>query len=72
VRAALPAASEIFGAIMPQGITSSKANRKADSAVFSAKRNELVGWVERSETHQSPRCGVMGFAALYPSYDTVA
>jgi hypothetical protein len=34
VRAALPAASEIFGAIMPHGIHSGKA------LTFSAKRNE--------------------------------
>jgi len=33
--------------------------------MFSAKRNDPVGWVERSETHQSERCGVMGFASLY-------
>jgi hypothetical protein len=33
----LPAASEIFGAIMPHGIMSGKANRKA---VLSAKRND--------------------------------
>jgi hypothetical protein len=26
-----------------------------------------VGWVERSETHQSVRGGVMGFVLLYPS-----
>jgi hypothetical protein len=28
-----------------------------------------VGWVERSETHQSPQAQTMGFAALYPSYE---
>ncbi len=29
-----------------------------------------VGWVERSETHQSIADAMMGFAALYPSYKT--
>jgi hypothetical protein len=31
---------EIFGAIMPHGVSSGKANSKVDSAVFSAKRND--------------------------------
>jgi hypothetical protein len=30
---------------------------------------DLVGWVERSETHQC-WAWAMGFAALYPSYDS--
>jgi hypothetical protein len=33
-----------------------------------AFRRVIVGWVERSETHQLPRKLSMGFAALYPSY----
>jgi hypothetical protein len=35
-----------------------------------AGKRQLVGWVERSETHQSVRGrrSMMGFAALYPSY----
>jgi hypothetical protein len=49
----LPAVFEIFGAIMPHGVSSGKAREKADSPVFSAKRNDPRRWVERSETHQS-------------------
>jgi hypothetical protein len=30
--------------------------------------NNSVGWVERSETHQSRGKKVMGFALLNPSY----
>jgi hypothetical protein len=37
-------------------------------ALLVAGSAEPVGWVERSETHQSLRGGVMGFASLYPSY----
>jgi len=33
-----------------------------------AARSDRVGSVERSETHRSYR-EVMGFAALYPSYE---
>ena|SRR5215207_6180156 len=29
-----------------------------------------VGWMERSDTHQLRRRTVMGFAALYPSYES--
>jgi hypothetical protein len=29
----------------------------------------IVGWVERSETHQSFAQKLMGFAARYPSYE---
>ena len=29
---------------------------------------QRVGWVERSETHQSLRGAMMGIASLYPSY----
>src|SRR6185312_4516534 len=32
------------------------------------RRSAVVGWVERSETHQIPARNVMGFASLYPSY----
>jgi hypothetical protein len=56
---------------MPHGVMGGKANRKADSAVFSAKRNAPVGWVERSETHQSLRGEMMGIASLHPSYAAV-
>jgi hypothetical protein len=31
-----------------------------------------VGWVERSETHQSLGSGTMGFASLNPSYELSA
>src|SRR6185312_8316626 len=30
----------------------------------------FVGWVERSETHRHRRPALMGFASLYPSYDS--
>src|SRR3546814_982023 len=33
-------------------------------------RRSCVGWVERSETHRSPDLPVMGFASLYPSYES--
>ena len=42
-----------------------------------AQKLILVGWVERSETHQFgtlervQTLGLMGFASLYPSYRTV-
>jgi len=59
----LPAALNFaLTAIMPHGIHSGKA------LTFSVKRNDPVGWVERSETHQSLRGAAMGFASLYPSY----
>src|SRR5215212_6997222 len=60
---------EIFGAIMPHGVMGGKAKRKAASAVFSAKRNDPVGWVERSETHQSLRGRMMAIAALHRPLD---
>jgi len=33
-----------------------------------ALHNQCVGWVERSDTHQSRRRDMMGIAALNPSY----
>ena len=50
MHAALPAALKIFGAIMPHGVSSGKANSNVDAAVFSAKRNDPQDEVERSET----------------------
>ena len=32
---------------------------------------EGVGWVERSDTHRFLASRLMGFAALYPSYETL-
>jgi len=32
-------------------------------------RSDLVGWVERSETHLCGAVQAMGFAALNPSYE---
>jgi hypothetical protein len=31
--------------------------------------HEAVGWVERSDTHRLLASQLMGFAALYPSYE---
>src|SRR3546814_20847379 len=35
------------------------------------RKTPTVGWVERSETHRPPAISrTMGFAALYPSYES--
>jgi hypothetical protein len=63
--AALPAALNFaLPTIMPHGINSGKA------LTFSVKRNDQrpVGWVERSDTHQSPPVTSMGIASFNPSY----
>src|SRR5690242_18656234 len=50
-----------------QGVPYSRAIFAARGVVIRIL-SHFVGWVERSETHQSLAQGLMGFAALYPSY----
>jgi hypothetical protein len=42
---------------------------ESDVAPSLRAKRRTVGWVERSETHQLHRRGMMGFASLYPSYE---
>jgi hypothetical protein len=36
------------------------------------RRRRIVGWVERSDTHQCSARWAMGIAALHPSYINVS
>ena len=55
---------------IPCALSFSRANFKQASGVMRRENAEvyLVGWVERSDTHQMPVRGAMGIAALHPSY----
>src|SRR6185295_2044953 len=54
--------------ITAQGVPYSRAILAARGVVMLFSLFESVGWVERSETHQSGRGIMMGIASLHPSY----